>query len=190
VFTLWTAVAVALAAAFAQGLGKLALDAIVQREIGEEVRSSTFGVVEAFLQVAWVVGGLVGLLLSLFARGPGGLATMAAVLAGSLGWLLLRRRRRLEARDARARAARAAAHAQAPPPASSPASSPSPATATVAGAGDAPESPESAESPASRKPEKAARRRRRRPAGTTTAVIPHDDAPTEKHTKPLTNPHG
>ncbi|MFC7647167.1 hypothetical protein ACFQX6_46575 [Streptosporangium lutulentum] len=72
VFNLWTAVAVALVAAFAQGLGKLALDAIVQREIGEEVRSSTFGVVEAFLQIAWVVGGLVGLLLSLFTEGQPG----------------------------------------------------------------------------------------------------------------------
>ncbi|MFD0889546.1 MFS transporter, partial [Streptosporangium algeriense] len=92
-FTLWAAVAVALVAAFAQGLGKLALDAIVQREIGEEVRSSTFGVVEAFLQVSWVAGGLVGLLLSLFTDGPAGLTVMAVVLAGALGWLLVRRRR-------------------------------------------------------------------------------------------------
>ncbi|GAA3442526.1 hypothetical protein Pve01_21530 [Planomonospora venezuelensis] len=114
VFSLWTAVAVALVAAFAQGLGKLALDAIVQREIGEEVRSSTFGVVEAFLQIAWVGGGLVGLLLSLFAAGPGGLAAMAAVLAVSLGWLLLRRRARIRERDARVAAARAAAPRRAP----------------------------------------------------------------------------
>ncbi|WP_307845126.1 MFS transporter [Planomonospora sp. ID67723] len=114
VFSLWTAVAVALVAAFAQGLGKLALDAIVQREIGEEVRSSTFGVVEAFLQIAWVGGGLVGLLLSLFADGPAGLAVMTVVLAGSLGWLLLQRRRRIRARDARIAAARAAAPAEAP----------------------------------------------------------------------------
>ncbi|GAA3090699.1 hypothetical protein GCM10017600_46740 [Streptosporangium carneum] len=116
VFTLWTAVAVALFASFAQGLGKLALDAIVQREIGEEVRSSTFGVVEAFLQVAWVVGGLVGLLFSLFANGRAGLAVMAAVLGGSLGWLLVRRRRRTDARDARVEAARAEASAARPRP--------------------------------------------------------------------------
>ncbi|MEV8630554.1 MFS transporter [Streptosporangium sp. NPDC051023] len=109
VFTLWTAVAVALVAAFAQGLGKLALDAIVQREIGEEVRSSTFGVVEAFLQVAWVGGGLVGLLFSLFAGGRAGLAVMSVVLGGSLGWLLVRRRRRVDARDARFEKARAEA---------------------------------------------------------------------------------
>ncbi|GII02901.1 MFS transporter [Planobispora takensis] len=112
VFNLWTAVVVALIAAFAQGLGKLALDAVVQREIGEEVRSSTFGVVEAFLQISWVVGGLVGLLLSLFAEGPAGFALMAVVLAGSLGWLLVRRRRRIHARDARVAAARAASGEQ------------------------------------------------------------------------------
>ncbi|GAA2809195.1 MFS transporter [Nonomuraea dietziae] len=69
-FGLWAAVAVALVAAFAQELGKLALDAIVQREIGEEVRSSTFGVVEALLQLAWVFGGLIGLLVSDWSTGP------------------------------------------------------------------------------------------------------------------------
>ncbi|WP_214110275.1 MFS transporter [Acrocarpospora catenulata] len=100
-FTLWSAVAVALVGAFAQGLGKLALDAIVQREIGEEVRSSTFGVVEALLQIAWVFGGLVGLMLSLFTGGPIGLAVMAAVLAISLGWLVAGRRKRLRTRPER-----------------------------------------------------------------------------------------
>ena len=85
-FGLWTAVAVSLVTAFAQELGKLALDAIVQREIGEEVRSSTFGVVEAVLQLAWVFGGLVGLLLS-SPSGPAGLVTLAAALTGrSAGW--------------------------------------------------------------------------------------------------------
>ncbi|WP_245657864.1 MFS transporter [Herbidospora mongoliensis] len=93
-FSLWTAVAVALIGAFAQGLGKLALDAIVQREIGEEVRSSTFGVVEALLQIAWVFGGLIGLMLSLFAQGTAGLSVMAGALVLTLGWLLVMRRGR------------------------------------------------------------------------------------------------
>jgi MFS family permease len=156
-FNLWTAVAVALVAAFAQGLGKLALDAIVQREIGEEVRSSTFGVVEAFLQIAWVLGGLVGLLMSLFAGGRTGLAVMAAVLAGSLGWLLVRRRRRSDARDARVQAARS---------------------------GDAPDR-------SSANGERHSEERiRPEAAGTTTAIVRRDDPPTEKRTRPLTNPHG
>ncbi|MEU8206242.1 MFS transporter [Streptosporangium sp. NPDC049046] len=165
VFQLWSAVAVALAAAFAQGLGKLALDAIVQREIGEEVRSSTFGVVEAFLQIAWVLGGLVGLWLSLFASGTAGLAVMSVVLAGSLGWLLVRRRGRVKEVDARVEAARGPRH------------SPSGPHPTANG-----ERPSSDGTPEERVGS--------RPAGTTTAVVHHGDPPTEKRTRPLTNPHG
>ncbi|GGM80491.1 hypothetical protein GCM10010106_28920 [Thermopolyspora flexuosa] len=100
-FGLWTAVAVAAVAAFAQNLGKLALDAIVQREIAEEVRSSTFGVVESVLQIGWVAGGLAGLLLSGLADGPAGLGVMAAGLVAVLAHLVVARARR-------ARAARAA----------------------------------------------------------------------------------
>ncbi|MGC5015968.1 MFS transporter [Streptosporangium sp. DT93] len=169
VFQMWSAVAVALVAAFAQGLGKLALDAIVQREIGEEVRSSTFGVVEAFLQIAWVLGGLVGLWLSLFASGSAGLAAMAAVLAGSLGWLLFRRRGRVRDVEARVEAARG----------TSPAASPAPDDART-GNGSA-HSGRSAHTDAWGRP---------RPAGTTTVVARHADPPTEKRTRPLTNPHG
>ncbi|MEW9532511.1 MFS transporter [Microbispora sp. NPDC049125] len=95
VFNVWTAVVVALVGAFAQGLGKLALDAIIQREIGEEVRSSTFGVVETLLQIAWVLGGLLGLVMSLYVAAPAGLAVISAGLAISFGWLVAVRRRRL-----------------------------------------------------------------------------------------------
>ncbi|MBO3748931.1 MFS transporter [Streptosporangiaceae bacterium NEAU-GS5] len=97
-FNVWTAVGVSLTGAFAQSLGKLALDAIVQREIGEEIRSSTFGVVESVLQLAWVFGGLIGVLMSLFARGPLGLAVAGVGLAVSLVWLLVRRRVRVRSR--------------------------------------------------------------------------------------------
>ncbi|GAA2285700.1 hypothetical protein GCM10010149_34590 [Nonomuraea roseoviolacea subsp. roseoviolacea] len=100
-FGLWTAVAISLVTGFAQELGKLALDAIVQREIGEEVRSSTFGVVEALLQLAWVFGGLVGLLLSLSESSVAGFATLGAALTATLVWLAVRRRRRLRAVDER-----------------------------------------------------------------------------------------
>ncbi|MCG5219900.1 MFS transporter [Streptosporangium soli] len=100
-FNIWAAVAVALVAAFAQELGKLALDAIVQREIGEEVRSSTFGVVEALLQIAWVLGGLLGLIMSLFSSGSAALAVLSGATAVALVWLLVVRRTRLRARDAK-----------------------------------------------------------------------------------------
>ncbi|MFF4412304.1 MFS transporter [Streptosporangium sp. NPDC001559] len=166
-FTLWAAVAVALVAAFAQGLGKLALDAIVQREIGEEVRSSTFGVVEAFLQVSWVGGGLVGLLLSLFTDGSAGLTVMAVVLAGSLGWLLVRRRRRVDARDARVEAARATR----PRPEQEPENDP--------------------EERAERRPEERPAPTAGNGSGhTTTTVVRRDAPPPDRRTKPLTNPHG
>lgn len=108
-FNLWAAIAIAFVAAFAQELGKLALDAIVQGEIGEEVRSSTFGVVEALLQLSWVVGGLVGLALSLAGSGMAGLITVAVALAVACVWLLIRRRTRIKAQNARVRAERAAA---------------------------------------------------------------------------------
>ncbi|MEV4747430.1 MFS transporter [Streptosporangium sp. NPDC049248] len=165
VFQLWSAVAVALVAAFAQGLGKLALDAIVQREIGEEVRSSTFGVVEAFLQISWVLGGLIGLLLSLFAGGSAGLALMTVVLAGSLGWLLVRRRRRVREVDARVEAAR-------DPGTSHP--GPRPAEGTERFARDG----------------VSAEWVRPRAAKTATVVVRPENAPTEKRTRPLTTPHG
>lgn len=112
-FGLWAAVAISVITAFAQELGKLALDAIVQREIGEEVRSSTFGVVEAFLQLAWVFGGLIGLGLSLTGSSAAGLVTLASVLTLTLGWLVVRRRARVRA--ATVRAQEAAAHAETAP---------------------------------------------------------------------------
>ncbi|MGW6498377.1 MFS transporter [Nonomuraea angiospora] len=108
-FGLWTALAISLVTAFAQELGKLALDAIVQREIGEEVRSSTFGVVEAMLQLAWVFGGLVGLVLSLSESSVAGLVTLAVALTATLGWLLIARRRRVRATDDKLRRQRAEA---------------------------------------------------------------------------------
>ncbi len=117
VFTLWSALVIALVAAFTQELGKLALDAVVQREIGEEIRSSTFGVVEAMLQLAWVVGGLAGLMMSLTQDGRAGLVTLAVVLGAGLVWLVVRRRTRIRRREARVRAAvsRAAAPETADP---------------------------------------------------------------------------
>jgi len=100
-FGLWAAVAVSLVSAFAQELGKLALDAIVQREIGEEVRSSTFGVVEAMLQLTWVCGGLIGLVVSLSPNGTAAFAGVCVVLMAGLGWLVVRRRIRMKSRAER-----------------------------------------------------------------------------------------
>ncbi len=96
-FGLATALVVALVAAFAQALAKLALDSIVQREIGEEIRSSTFAVSETLHQLSWVAGGLAGVLLSVPANGIIGLSIAAAGLAAALFGLVARRRRRRRA---------------------------------------------------------------------------------------------
>lgn len=95
----------AFVAAFAQSLGKLGMDAIVQREIGEEVRSSTFAVSETLHQLAWVVGGLAGLALSLTGNGTLAFALVATVLLISLGVLLVRRSGRRRAWQAEGRIA-------------------------------------------------------------------------------------
>lgn len=54
---------VALIAAVLSALGKIALDAIIQREIPDDFRSSAFSRSETVLQLAWVFGGTVGILL-------------------------------------------------------------------------------------------------------------------------------
>lgn len=55
----------ALAAGMCQQLGKLSLDALIQREVPELVRTSIFARAETLLQLSWVVGGGVGILLPL-----------------------------------------------------------------------------------------------------------------------------
>nr|WP_229924313.1 MFS transporter [Streptomyces sulfonofaciens] len=70
-------------AGFAQALAKLSLDAMIQRDVPEEVRTSAFARSETVLQMAWVVGGAVGIALPL--NGTLGLSVAAAVVA--TGWL-------------------------------------------------------------------------------------------------------
>jgi hypothetical protein len=94
-FSLTAAIAVAFTAALAAGLAKLSLDSIVQREIGEEIRSSAFAVSETLNQVANVAGSLAGVLVSMLNNGPAGLAIAAAWLTAALVLLVARRRRRI-----------------------------------------------------------------------------------------------
>ncbi len=106
-FSLWAALVVALVAAFGQVLAKLALDSIVQREVPEEVRSSTLAASETIHQLAWVAGGLAGLAMSITDSGVAGLAVAAAGLAATAALLVTSRRRRiLAARTAPARVPR------------------------------------------------------------------------------------
>ncbi|MEU7647362.1 MFS transporter [Streptomyces huasconensis] len=89
-------------AGFAQALSKLSLDALIQRDVPEQVRTSAFARSETLLQVAWVIGGGVGIALPL--NGTLGLTVAAGIVA--LGWLptvrgLLATARRGAPRDAR-----------------------------------------------------------------------------------------
>ncbi|MFF1451883.1 MFS transporter [Streptomyces sp. NPDC058274] len=70
-------------AGFAQALAKLSLDALIQRDVPELVRTSAFARSETLLQVAWVIGGGVGIALPL--NGTLGLSVAAGIVA--LGWL-------------------------------------------------------------------------------------------------------
>jgi predicted MFS family arabinose efflux permease len=94
-FSLEAAIAVAFTAALAAGLAKLSLDSTVQREIGEEIRSSAFAVSETLNQVSNVAGSLVGVLVSILDNGQVGLAIPAACLTAALVALVSRRRRRV-----------------------------------------------------------------------------------------------
>jgi MFS family permease len=80
VYGVATVVAVALAAGLAQSLGKLSLDAIVQRDVPEAVRTSAFARSETLLQLSWVVGGGVGIVLPLNGRLGLGLAAVGLVV--------------------------------------------------------------------------------------------------------------
>ncbi len=93
-YGLLAVVAVAAVAGLAQSLGKLGLDALVQRDVREQVRSSAFARSETVLQLSWVVGGGAGLVVSLVPNGTLGLALAAAGLAGMFAFLLARRARR------------------------------------------------------------------------------------------------
>ncbi|HEX4288606.1 MAG TPA: MFS transporter [Trebonia sp.] len=93
-FGLWAAVVVEFTAIFCASLAKLGQDSIVGREIGDEIRSSTFSVSETLNQVANVAGGLAGVLVSMLDNGQAGLAIAAGGLVVALVLLVVRRRQR------------------------------------------------------------------------------------------------
>ncbi|WP_280717236.1 MFS transporter [Kitasatospora sp. MAP5-34] len=84
--TLWyglvTVALVAGAAGVAASLSKLALDALIQRDVPEAVRTSAFARSETLLQLCWVAGGAVGILLPL--NGALGLSVAAAMVGLAL----------------------------------------------------------------------------------------------------------
>ncbi|MGA5818298.1 MFS transporter [Kitasatospora sp. NPDC094028] len=79
-----TVVLVAGVSGMAASLGKLALDALIQRDVPEAVRTSAFARSETLMQLSWVAGGAVGILLPL--NGVLGLSVAAGVVALVLLW--------------------------------------------------------------------------------------------------------
>jgi hypothetical protein len=85
------AVVVAGVAAVTNALGKVALDAIIQREVPESLRASAFARSETMLQLAWVLGGALGIALPPI--GWLGFTVAAALLVLAVGlvvWSLYR----------------------------------------------------------------------------------------------------
>ncbi|MCL3817740.1 MFS transporter [Aeromicrobium wangtongii] len=92
-FTWWTAVILGLTVGICQSLGKLSLDAMIQRDVPERVRTSMFARSETLLQLGWVTGGLIGIgLFSLDATPRIGLLVIGALLIGWLVFVLQRSR--------------------------------------------------------------------------------------------------
>jgi MFS family permease len=92
------AVLLGLTAGLCQSLGKLSLDATIQREIPETSRAGTFARSETLLQLSWVVGGFIGIALPLVPQL--GLGVAAAILVAWSVWVLVGLRDRAAATGA------------------------------------------------------------------------------------------
>jgi len=78
-----------LTAGLAQALAKLSLDATIQRDVPERVQSSAFARSDTTLQLAWVIGGFLGIALPLIPRL--GLGVACGVLAVWSAYVLVSR---------------------------------------------------------------------------------------------------
>jgi MFS family permease len=90
-FSFVTAAVVAGVSAIANALGKVSLDAIIQREVPDSLRASAFARSETMLQLAWVVGGALGIALP--PTGWLGFTVAAALLVLAVGVVLWGRQR-------------------------------------------------------------------------------------------------
>src|SRR5690606_22228309 len=76
-----------------QSLGKLSLDAIIQRDVRESVRTSVFARSETLIQLSWVSGGMIG--IAMFALEIGPRLALPLLAAGLIAWLVFVLRRAL-----------------------------------------------------------------------------------------------
>src|SRR6195952_561471 len=89
------AVALGLPAGVAQAMGKLVLDATVQRDVPERHRTSAFARSETLLQLSWVLGGFIGIALPLEVGGHVvpelGLGVLAGLMVSWTVFVLVQR---------------------------------------------------------------------------------------------------
>jgi MFS family permease len=85
------AIALGLTAGVAQAMGKLVLDATVQRDVPERHRTSAFARSETLLQLSWVLGGFIGIALPLIPRL--GLGVLAGLMIAWTIFVLTKRPR-------------------------------------------------------------------------------------------------
>lgn len=111
-WSLATVLAAGATMGFAQTLGKLALDAMIQRDVAEETRASAFARSETRLQLAWVGGGALGISLPL--RGEVGFGIAAGGLLALTLMVLGQARENRRTRKAQARAGSPPAEAPEP----------------------------------------------------------------------------
>ena len=78
-YSVWTVLAMGLVAGLTAQLSKLSSDAAIQRDVAESVRARVFAWSETALQIAWVVGGALGICLPLVPQV--GFGVVGAVLA-------------------------------------------------------------------------------------------------------------
>ncbi|MDT4938203.1 MAG: hypothetical protein QOG80_1874 [Pseudonocardiales bacterium] len=102
-FTIVMAVVGMFISAVTNSLSKIALDALIQRDVAETLRSSAFARSETFLQLAWVLGAAAGVLLPVTHGGGLGFA-VAGTVVGTVAVIVVLRYRLLAA-EARRRPA-------------------------------------------------------------------------------------
>ncbi|WP_404391625.1 MFS transporter [Humibacillus xanthopallidus] len=90
-YGIWTLVLLGFAQGLSAQLAKLCFDALVQRDVPERVRTSVFAWSETMLQMLWVVGGTLGIVLPLEPRI--GFSVCAVALVWTIVMAALQRRR-------------------------------------------------------------------------------------------------
>ncbi|MBZ5734545.1 MFS transporter [Nocardioides sp. TRM66260-LWL] len=79
-YSVWTLALLGLAAGLGQSLARFCLDATIQRDVPERVQASAFARSDTLLQLAWVLGGFLGIVLPLDPARVGlGIATAVLV---------------------------------------------------------------------------------------------------------------